>query len=91
LEARAVGKEILEYWQKQSGGPTKIDKNCEQFGGRDNYFGVFTDHYSKIMTDPFINVLFDTRHQDTNVSNVEHGKRLGGFFLDIFGGDTTYC
>ena len=43
------------------------------------------------MTDPFINVLFDTRHQDTNVSNVEHGKRLGGFFLDFFGGDTTYC
>ncbi len=42
------------------------------------------------MSDPFMNVLFDMRHPETNVSHLEHGRRLSTFFLARFGIDQEY-
>ena len=62
----------------------------EVFGGRDNYLEIYKGFYRDILADPFMNVLFDMSHKDTNVSPEEHGTRLGLFFLLHFGGDQAY-
>jgi truncated hemoglobin YjbI len=38
-----------------------------------DWFGTF---YQRMMNDPRMAVLFDTRHEEANVSAAEHGKRL---------------
>ena len=52
--------------------------------------GVWEDFYYFFMTDPFMNELFDARHKDVMVSNKEHAKRIGLFFLSFMGDDNEY-
>ena len=62
----------------------------EDYGGRDNYLEIYKGFYKDFFADPFMNVLLDLSHKDTNVSPEEHGTRLGLFFLLHFGGDDSY-
>ena len=43
-----------------------------------------------MFSDPFINTLFDTTHEDTNVSSDVHGLRLASWFLSYFGDYEDY-
>ena len=62
----------------------------EDFGGKDNFLEIYKGFYRDFFGDPFMNVLFDMSHKDTNVAPEEHGLRLGLFFLSHFGGDKSY-
>lgn len=53
-----------------------------ELGGVEAMFTVFGLHYCRMFADPRMNVLFDTRHADTNVSALEHGKRVASALMD---------
>ena len=60
-----------------------------RWGGRDNIIGCYQDFYFLFLTDPFMNVLFDFSKAEP-ADHMTHGKRLGSFFLQFFGGDDGY-
>jgi hypothetical protein len=62
----------------------------EDYGGKDNFLEIYKGFYRDLFADPFMSVLFDLSHKDTNVAPEEHGMRLGLFFLLHFGGDNDY-
>ena len=43
---------------------------------------LFACQYRRMYNDPLLNPLFDGRDPDTNVSALEHGKRLGSLIAD---------
>ena len=59
----------------------------EDYGGRDNFLEIYKGFYRDFFADPFMNVLFDLSHADTNVPPEEHGMRLGTFYLKYYGGE----
>jgi len=62
----------------------------EELGGIEGVFTLFACHYRRMFEDPRMRVLFDTRHDDTNVSALEHGKRIGSAMLDQWFGTSFY-
>jgi hypothetical protein len=69
-------------------GSKSINTNkMEEWGGKENFMEIYKGFYRDMFADPFMNVLFDMTHSDTNVPPEEHGKRLGLFFLCHFGSD----
>jgi hypothetical protein len=70
--------------------PFSPDRVEEELGGLEGVFTVFACHYRRIFEDPRMNVLFDTRFEDTNVSALEHGKRIGSAMLDQWFGTSFY-
>ena len=62
--------------------PFSRERVEEELGGLEGVFTVFGCHYCRLFADPRMRVLFDTRFEDTNVSAMDHGKRLGSAMLD---------
>ena len=61
--------------------PTKAEMEAE-IGGVGGFFILFGTHYTRMFADPRMSVLFDSRHQDTNVCALDHGKRIASFLAD---------
>ena len=53
-----------------------------ELGGVDGFFVMFAVHYCNMFANPRMLVLFDTRHEDTNVCAYEHGRRVASLVLD---------
>ena len=62
----------------------------EELGGLEGFFTLFGCHYCRMFADPRMRVLFDSRHADTNVSALEHGKRVGASLLDRWYGTRLF-
>jgi len=62
-----------------------------ELGGLESVFAVFATQYRRMFKDPRMSVLFDTRHDDTNVSALEHGKRIGSAMLDQWFGTSYFA
>lgn len=60
-----------------------------ELGGLEGIFTLFGCHYCRMFADPRMNVLFDSRHPDTNVSALDHGKRVASALMDRWYG-TNY-
>lgn len=85
---RAV--ELGRRAMQNAGGPHPSRSDFErEFGGLEGFFILFGCHYCRMFEDPRMNVLFDSRHADTNVSAKEHGKRVSSALLDRWFG-TNY-
>jgi hypothetical protein len=63
------------------GFPT-MDTIVSELGGVDGFFLMFGLHYCFMFSNPLMNVLFDSRHADTAVCALEHGKRVAATLLD---------
>lgn len=70
--------------------PFSRQRTEEELGGIDGVFTLFACHYRRMFEDPRMRVLFDTRHDDTNVSALEHGKRIGSAMADQWFGTSFY-
>ena len=53
-----------------------------ELGGVEGFYTLFGIHYCSMFANPVMSVLFDSRHADTNVSALEHGKRVATLVLD---------
>ena len=71
--------------------PFSKERVEQELGGLESVFTVFATHYRRMFEDPRMSVLFDTRHADTNVSALEHGKRIGSAMLDEWFGTTFFA
>jgi hypothetical protein len=72
------GSEIYEKYNRRGffGVPPPRQDDIDRYGGKETlklWFGTF---YCRMFQDPRMNVLFDVRHEEANVSAAEHGKRL---------------
>jgi hypothetical protein len=70
--------------------PFSRQRTEEELGGIDGIFTLFACLYRRMFEDPRMRVLFDTRHDDTNVSALEHGKRIGSAMSDQWFGTSFY-
>jgi len=64
------------------GFPT-LEEMDNEIGGVDGFFTIFGLHYCRIFADPRMQVLIDSRHKNSNVSAMDHGKRTSSTLLDI--------
>ena len=91
LKAREIGRQLTKGHEKRVRDMVGTQISASDYhlwGGRDNIIGCYQDFYFLFMTDPFMNTLFDFSRQP--VDHMTHGKRLGSFFLQFFGGDDGY-
>ena len=91
-EARKKGAEIMELISRRSRYilPPSEHELMSNIGGKDRlllWFGLF---YKRMMEDPRMAVLFDARHEETNVSAAQHGRRLALAFWSRWTGDDSY-
>eukprot|EP00039_Didymoeca_costata_P018195 m.332527 g.332527 ORF g.332527 m.332527 type:complete len:234 (-) comp16957_c0_seq1:691-1392(-) len=75
----AAMKRAKAQWRTKP--PTK-EEVVTELGDLECFLLMFGLHYCRMFSDPRMNVLFDTRHADTNVSALDHGKRVGAAVLD---------
>lgn len=90
-DALRKGSEIYELVQHRSRHllPPTEDVLESQIGKEKvlTWFGTF---YQRMMMDPRMAVLFDTRHKEANAPAAEHGKRLGLFLWSRWTLDQSY-
>jgi len=70
------------------GFPTHEELVAE-VGGPEGLFTICGCHYKGMFSNPRMSVLFDARHEDSNVSAMNHGKRIAAVFLDRWYGFHT--
>lgn len=63
----------------------------KELGGQEGLFLVFGLHYVGMFANPRMKVLFDTRHDDTSVSALDHGKRVAATLLDELHGTRYFA
>lgn len=62
----------------------------EELGGVDGLNTLFGVHYCNMWKNPRMVVLFDSRHPDTNVCALDHGKRIAAVLISRCLGDKSY-
>ena len=60
-------------------------------GGVDGYYTLCGLHYCNLFANPRMNVLFDTRDEDTAASALDHGKRIACTLLDECHGTHSFA
>merc|ERR1711879_601864 len=77
---------------KYSFGNSLTHQDIQTIGGQTVFLTLIGNFYKLFMENEITKVLFDKRHDDTNVSPEVHGRRLGLVLLDRMGIDTeTYA
>ena len=77
------------YRSARTNFPSKQEMDRE-LGGVEGFFTMFGIHYCNMFASPRMSVLFDTRHADTYVCALEHGKRVASNLLDSWYGTNYY-
>jgi len=62
----------------------------DELGGVEGLYVLFGCHYCRLFDNPRMKVLFDTRHEDSAVNALEHGKRIAATLLDECWGTSYY-
>ena len=68
--------------------PRELDA---ELGGVDGYYTLCGLHYCNLFANPRMNVLFDTRDEDTAASALDHGKRIACTLLDECHGTRSFA
>lgn len=64
-------------------GFPSMETIARELGGVEGFFLMFGLHYCHMFSNPRMSVLFDSRHADTAVCALDHGKRVAATLLDL--------